>query len=194
MIFFAATLLIFSGKPNIDNDNDLSWNVLIIIILNRAPTDVNAKDRKENKKRKIVPKRELQSVLHTESMKTGVCIMGRKYWVWEMIGDKCREGWGGIHFRPLLIDCGEGQARHPSPSSQDQATKQKKKFQIILSLWKKEEKACKEDRDLWTMKEVRQIGHSLLHFRRNFASSSTFPDREKSIEFRSIDHLTFFFK
>ena len=46
--------------------------------------------------------------------------------------------------------------------------------------------------DLWTTKEVRQIGHSVWHFRRNFASPSPSPDRDKSTEFRSIDHIIFF--
>ena len=37
--------------------------------------------------------------------------------------------------------------------------------QAVL-LWgsSKEDKAYIEDRDLWTMKEVRQIGHSAWHF------------------------------
>ena len=55
----------------------------------------------------------------------------------------------------------------------------------------KEDKAYVEDHDLWTTKEVRQIGHSVWHFRRNFASPSPSPDRDKTIELRSIDYLFF---
>ena len=42
----------------------------------------------------------------------------------------------------------------------------------------------KEDGDLWTTMEVQQIGHSVWHFRRNFASPS--PNRDKTLEFRSM--------
>ena len=79
------------------------------------------------------------------------------------------------------------------------------KFKVIYQtelisqsdIWKKEPVVTKEDiayiyiedRDLWTTKEVRQIEQIVWHFRRNFASPS--PDRDKTIEFRSVDHLTF---
>ena len=48
-----------------------------------------------------------------------------------------------------------------------------------------------KDRDLWTTKEVRQIGHSVWHFKRNFASPTQTPNRDKTIE---QDHLLFFKK
>ena len=51
----------------------------------------------------------------------------------------------------------------------------------------KEDKAYIEDRDLWTGKEARQIGHSAWHFRQNFATPSPSPDRDKTTELKSID-------
>ena len=49
-----------------------------------------------------------------------------------------------------------------------------------------------EEQTLRTTKVLRQIGCSARHFRRNFASPDPSPDRDKTIESRSIDHLLFF--
>ena len=51
-----------------------------------------------------------------------------------------------------------------------------------------------EDRDLWTTKEVWPIGHGAWHFRRNFASPSPSPYRDKTTDLRSMDHLIVFKK
>ena len=49
-----------------------------------------------------------------------------------------------------------------------------------------------EEHTLRTTKVLRQIGCSARHFRRNVASPAPSPDRDKTIEFRSIDQVLFF--
>ena len=49
-----------------------------------------------------------------------------------------------------------------------------------------------EGHTLRTTKVLRHIGCSARHFRRNFASPAPSPGRDKTIDFRSIDHLIFF--
>ena len=49
-----------------------------------------------------------------------------------------------------------------------------------------------EEHTLRTTKVLRQIGCSVRHFRIYFASPAPSPDRDKTIEFRSIEHLLMF--
>ena len=73
------------------------------------------------------------------------------------------------------------------------------KWESVARFGTKEDMAYIEDLDLWTMKEVRQIGHSAWLFRRNLASppptqhhcACTYVlrphNQEKTTEIRSIE-------